>query len=139
MASRLISFLRYWLPTLFVAAVIFYLSNFPGDTFPDFQIPMEDKMVHVVLYAALGFVICRALTAPFRNSPSFIRTRWAMWTTVLLCFAYGLSDEFHQTFVPDRTAEFLDLVADLIGGTLGGFLAIGYRHLVFRLESRRAS
>ncbi|MCB9247515.1 MAG: VanZ family protein [Ignavibacteriales bacterium] len=39
--------------------------------------------------------------------------------TFIICTAYGLIDEIHQIFVPNRSAEFLDWVADLSGAILG--------------------
>jgi VanZ family protein len=38
---------------------------------------------------------------------------------VLSTALYGLSDEVHQYFVPFRTADPLDLLADALGGALG--------------------
>jgi VanZ family protein len=38
--------------------------------------------------------------------------------TVLLVVIAGLSDEFHQAFVPLRNSDAWDLVADFCGGTV---------------------
>jgi VanZ family protein len=38
---------------------------------------------------------------------------------LLLCLLYGMSDEFHQSFVPDRTPSVLDVAADTIGACIG--------------------
>lgn len=40
----------------------------------------------------------------------------------LFSFLYGLSDEWHQSFVPGRQVELGDLLADGIGGFLGGMI-----------------
>ena len=48
--------------------------------------------------------------------------------------AYGLSDEFHQRFVPGRFAGVDDLVFD----TLGGLLAVAIDHGSHRWASRRS-
>ena len=42
--------------------------------------------------------------------------------SVLFCFFYGMSDEWHQSFVPGRDADWLDLAAD----TLGALIAMGF-------------
>jgi VanZ family protein len=40
-----------------------------------------------------------------------------------LALGFGVSDEFHQAFVPGRSVEILDGVADLVGGFLGAVLS----------------
>jgi VanZ family protein len=35
--------------------------------------------------------------------------------TVLFCLVYGMTDEFHQSFIPRRSVSGLDLLADLAG------------------------
>lgn len=42
------------------------------------------------------------------------------------CFLYAITDEFHQLFVPGRSAEIRDILIDAFGSLLGcfGFLAV---------------
>ena len=42
----------------------------------------------------------------------------AFWA-VLLAVGYGVTDEWHQSFVPGRTPELRDLLADAVGSTFG--------------------
>lgn len=35
--------------------------------------------------------------------------------TISICTAYGLSDEIHQSFVPNRVFDWYDLLADFLG------------------------
>jgi VanZ family protein len=51
--------------------------------------------------------------------------------------AYGVSDEFHQSFVAGRDSEVLDWVADTVGAAVGaasfvGFLAVWHQQIVSR-------
>lgn len=39
-------------------------------------------------------------------------------SVVLLCTLYGVTDEFHQSFVPGRTPDVLDIRNDAIGAAL---------------------
>jgi len=134
----LIAFIRYWLPTGLVAGFIFILSGTPGSEFPSINFPFADKIVHLGLYAFLGFVICRALTAPLRTTPQLVRYRYAIFVSIMICLAYGLSDEYHQSFVPGRAVEGLDVLADTLGGVLGAMTALLYRKAVRSFEKRSA-
>jgi VanZ family protein len=42
---------------------------------------------------------------------------------LVICFTYGAFDEIHQIFIPNRSAELLDWIADILGATSGGLLA----------------
>jgi VanZ family protein len=41
---------------------------------------------------------------------------------VLVPLLFGFSDEYHQSFVAGRSSEFLDLVADGVGGLVVGLV-----------------
>ena len=73
-----------------------------------------DKDLHAVLYAGLGSLVVRAFSGGWDELVS-IRT---VLVTVLVCCAYGISDEFHQWFVPPRSVEAYDVVADTVGGAI---------------------
>ena len=61
-------------------------------------------------------------------------TRAVAVCTVLFCLTYGLSDEFHQRFVPGRFSGVDDLVFD----TLGGLLAVAIDRARQHWTSRRS-
>jgi VanZ family protein len=50
------------------------------------------------------------------------------WTAglaaIVLATMYGVSDEFHQSFVPGRSPDRFDVVADCVGATIG--VALGW-------------
>lgn len=59
------------------------------------------------------------LVAPKRSEGGW---RWDETGLALtLVFAYAATDEFHQVFVPQRTAMVSDIFIDVIGGALGLF------------------
>jgi VanZ family protein len=101
--------LRAWGPFLLWAAIIFALSSRP--TLPVSLGSGRDKLAHFLAYAILGACAARAL--PRRESAPL---------AVLLGVAYGASDELHQHFVPGRSVEFGDWVADSLGVCAGVFL-----------------
>ena len=73
-----------------------------------------DKTVHMIEYAIFGFL----LYITMKNSPYPSFRDHAMLFAIIIGILYGMSDEFHQSFVPGRSATIPDLVADGIGVTL---------------------
>lgn len=111
-----------WGPALAYMGMIFYLSS--RSYLPGQISAIPDKVGHAILYAGLGFLLARALTKPVALSKI---TRGIV--AVILATAYGVSDEFHQSFVPHRTADLADVAADFVGAVLGAavFLIIAVR------------
>lgn len=81
-----------------------------------------DKVEHIVLYAGFGFLLYYAL----RNSSNSIISKYAFLFSMIIGIVYGASDEFHQSFVPGRTASTLDLLADGVGVFLSQILIFGF-------------
>ena len=70
------------------------------------------KVGHLTEYAILALLAARAFRT---SSRELLRTRW-FWISLLFVVAYSLSDEFHQSFVPSRTASIYDSLIDSVGG-----------------------
>ena len=43
---------------------------------------------------------------------------------------YGITDEFHQTFVPGRNADLFDWFMDIIGAVVGAFVSVKLIHIL---------
>jgi VanZ family protein len=70
--------------------------------------------VHVAAYAGLAATTVRALAKGFRD------VTWrAVLGAIIISTLYGVSDEYHQVFVPGRTFEYFDIAADAIGSVAG--------------------
>ena len=114
-----------WILPLAVAMTIVWLSaqsHYPGGL----ELPPPlDKVAHATVFGALAWVMDLALQ---RNQPELplYRRHLLVFVTVSL---YGATDEWHQLFVPGRSCEWGDWVADTLGGGLGIFL--GSLHLIF--------
>ena len=70
------------------------------------------KASHFTEYAILALLAARAFRTSARE---LLRHRW-FWVSLLLVVAYSLSDEFHQSFYPSRTASIYDSMIDSLGG-----------------------
>ena len=108
------NFLKFWFPVILYSGIIFTISSLSRIEVPYAQYDL-DKVVHVVEYAILGFLFRRAMSSTTKLSKKTV-----FWVTVIFCTLYGISDEFHQSFVPGRDATWMEALADTIGGTLGG-------------------
>ncbi|HTV58285.1 MAG TPA: VanZ family protein [Verrucomicrobiae bacterium] len=69
------------------------------------------KCAHFTEYFILSWLILRGL----RGEMKVTKVHWAL-LTIFLVFGYAALDEFHQSFVPGRTAAFRDVLLDTSGG-----------------------
>jgi VanZ family protein len=70
------------------------------------------KLGHFTEYAILAFLARRAFVS---SSYTFLR-RYSFECALVLVVSYALLDEFHQSFVPSRTASIYDSAIDVAGG-----------------------
>ena len=110
---------KYWAPVVAYAGLIFFVSGLshPEESFPSFLEGVSDKLLHTIEYVVLGALCCRA----FREGAGAWATRYSLGLAILASTGYGISDELHQALVPDRTLEGVDMLADLLGSSLGAF------------------
>lgn len=102
-----------WGPPVAEMAALFFLSAGPA---PSIVPAISDKVIHVAIYGLLALLLLRALAAGRWEGVS-ARTVCA---AVALTALYGLTDEWHQSFVPSRSAEWADVAADVCGASLAG-------------------
>lgn len=109
---------RYWMFRVLAAGwmgLIFLLSSRPDlPTLDLFWQP--DKLLHMAVFGILGVLLAGSLDPPGV-------TTWARVILVsVLVLAYGISDEYHQSFVPGRDASLGDVLADGAGGLLAALM-----------------
>ena len=112
-----------WVPVIFYGVFVFFMSSFSFH-FSLFQTAEKnngDKLAHVVEYSVLGFLLARAL---WHHSIFWRSARRVFWAALILGALYGVSDEFHQRFVPERDSSVFDLTADSLGVALGAWICI---------------
>lgn len=131
------AFLKFWLPVLLWMAVIFTGSSDSHSSehssrliepvlhwlFPHMSpAHIEDihlvirKCAHLTEYAILGLLVWRALHRSNTGLPAWSWPK--VGGTLLVVFLYAASDEFHQIFVPTRTAHFTDVLIDTTGAAI---------------------
>ena len=122
-------FLSLWLAPVLYLAAIFVISSQPQPFIAPPNIWGSDKVAHFAAYAGLGALLCRAYLG------SGLTWAAAFWLAVLTASLYGASDEWHQSLVPNRSADAADWLADSLGATVGAILFV----LVLRGRDRKAS
>jgi VanZ family protein len=106
------------------SALVAALSLAPSATLPPTSI--GDKMEHVIAYAVLGLLgAASSVRGPMR--------------TILGLAAFGIAIEALQAFSPGRSPDPLDVVADVIGATLGCGAAIVLRRMTSLLIDKDAA
>ncbi len=103
-------FIKYWLPVIIYAAVIFYFSSISGEDVPAL-FPCQEAVFHIAEYSILALLVSRALKAHKPATPYLRRSLWVMCLVIL----YAASDELHQSFVPNRDPSLLDIAYDSMG------------------------
>ena len=108
--------LLIWGPAWAMMAFIFALSSL--SQLPAGSEGIDDGVAHALEYGVLAALLLRG----------FAGARWlgvtggAAWRAVVLAVLYGVTDEAHQAFVPERTTEVADLIADAIGAIVAAGL-----------------
>ena len=104
--------LSLWAPVAVYIAAIFVVSAQPSAPLPP---GVTDKEGHLAAYAGLAVLTARAFAG---GLPALI-TVPAARSTLAVSIGHGIADEIHQSFVPGRSADALDVLADAAGACLG--------------------
>jgi VanZ family protein len=99
------------LPLILASVAIFYMSHQPNVQLPDFGFDFIDKVLHFAAYFVYGVaVLCAAVGLFPEKSGFFVRVVSFIYANI-----FAISDEFHQSFIDGRFADFGDWLADSIG------------------------
>jgi hypothetical protein len=114
--KKIIFTIYFVLPLFIYAAIIIFISSLENISIPSIGLRLEDKIVHFLEYFIFGFLLLRALHFG-SSSPVTIKL---FLLSIAIGVFFGITDEFHQYFVPGRYFDLLDWLADSIGVTVGG-------------------
>lgn len=102
------------IPAAWVMSTIWWLSDRQTlPTPPGLTAEIWSYLGHIGMFGALGITIWFALGLNTR-----LLDRERTWYAIGISTAYGVLDEYHQSFVPGRDASVLDVVADFAGAAL---------------------
>jgi VanZ family protein len=106
--------LRYYILTALYCLGIFYLSSRTEPAPIEIPLPAVDKLAHTLVYAGLCALISIGIHRSDRGVPLMVHVLAPIAFTVF----YGVTDEVHQLYVPNRSFELADLAADTAGALL---------------------
>jgi VanZ family protein len=109
----------WWLFVVVWAGFIFWLSSSPdahGGIWLIEVLPFGDKLAHAFVFGVLATLL------------GYATGRWRL--ALIMTALYGLSDELHQSFVPNRSVDVTDWMAD----TIGAICALGLVKFFTRLK-----
>lgn len=106
------NFFKYHFLFIGWALTIFIQSSFPAVSLPEVEYISVDKVIHMGIFGLLT-VLCYISLIHLQKENYFTESplKWSAIFGIL----YGASDEIHQYFVPNRSAEVQDWAADVIG------------------------
>jgi len=125
------AWVRFAVPVGWMLAITL-ASHQPRLPAPD-GLPGFDKLAHFGAYGLLATLWVRALAVRLAPTPAAL----IAW---LLAALFGISDEVHQSFVPGRSTEVADWLADASGAALAAALYVrwpAWRALLDRSLARR--
>ncbi len=105
---------RRWAPPALWTLLVLVVTSWPNPGDP--PVTNGDKLIHVALYAPLGWLLGRAAPGLVRSAPRLLGSAAAL-------SAFAFVDEWHQRFVPGRASSSADWAVDSIGAAAGLLLA----------------
>jgi VanZ family protein len=121
--------LLLWTPVVVYMAAIFYVSSLPQPVVP----PGGDKPWHLLAYLGLGVLTVRAVAG---GLPASIDWGSAV-IAASIAVGYAATDELHQLYVPGRSAQLTDLLADGVGVVLGTTICWAWGRALHQSQVRR--
>lgn len=118
--------LKYNFYTICWACIIFIISVVTVGSNANIEIAFFDKLVHAGMYGILALLMIVGFLK--QRSYNYIRFN-AIQLSVVITVLYGVLIEIIQGFTPDRSFDWLDMVAN----TLGAFIGFGLFIVIYKL------
>jgi VanZ family protein len=111
-------FFLHVVPAILYVAAIFYAGSIPNPPTLHLDFSAQDKLLHFGAFCGMELTLVRAVRWA---QPKYSFERQLL-LSVVLTSAIGALLEFWQAFLPERSAELLDWVADTVGAGVGSGL-----------------
>lgn len=105
--------------------IIFLIPTKEMPKLSHFLIPI-DKIIHVFIFLALTFLWLSYINSLLNNTKPIV-----LFFILVVCLLYGILIEVIQEFyLSSREAEFFDIIADLLGVSLGLLFFRNYKNRI---------
>lgn len=102
-----------YIPLILYGIVLVILTILPGNDVIKSNSP--DKFYHFGAYGLLSFILYFTL---FFQNKILIFKRYTAVFTLLFASLFGVLNELNQIFIPGRSANMLDMIANFLGSLL---------------------
>lgn len=110
---------KYYIASLIWALLILILTLTPGKSIPDLELFSYDKLGHIGIFMIQAYFLVSGMN--FDKKIKNTVTKNILWG-LLITEIYGAAVEVGQHFIPDRSMDIMDLLANSIGVILGGVI-----------------
>ena len=98
--------------------VILIVSTLPSQSLPKTWLLSWDKLIHLVEYFIFGILAMKSMNTVSSKM---------LFLVILFGLAFGILNEYLQSFISGRYSSGWDVLADTIGVTIGALLVLGNR------------
>lgn len=126
--KRFITVVLIWGPVVSWMVLIFAGSSLTTDVIESSETARAYRLapkvlnqvtIHLIEFGVLALLVFRGLALD-----GILPGRHLWLVAVVVTAAYGVTDEFHQSFVPGRYPSWLDVAYDVIGAIVGSSVAL---------------
>lgn len=103
-------FLRFYWPAVIWGIFILIATLMPGKSIPSVSLFRFDKLIHAFIFGVFAGLCLYGLN---RSKDSVSVKAWVY--VGLFTIIWSISIEGMQSFIPDRGADLLDVIANIIG------------------------
>jgi VanZ family protein len=117
-------------PGILCGIIILILTGLPGSVFPHVKpVVGLDKVAHFLMYAGFAFACIWGYRKQFISNGLTYKKK-ALLITLVISIAYGgLTELMQEFFIPLRTGDWLDFLADSAGALIGAMVFyLFFRH-----------
>jgi len=106
--------IRWWNLVFMYAIFIIIVQSMPSPPSPEVLLTgfvWPNWLKHILLYFGFSFVLGIALR---HSDVSYFRSNCYLWA-VVFAVLFAVFDEFYQLYIPQRTSDVFDVLADSVG------------------------
>lgn len=130
--------LKYFAPVVVWALVIILATTLPANSFPqvfNWGAKNLDKLIHFLVFGVFGVLLALAF---FKQHYESYLHRNRLWLSVVVGFVFGVITEGAQHFfIPSRSGELIDIVANLFGTVFGVFYLSVIAALIEKISPKK--